>query len=480
MKRYAFLGPGLLLISRFATQVIVPIIALLIIRYLDPDQFGIYASALAITTLLMVVCDFGIQQAVLQHAAQKKDPLGLVLQRFFLLSLGYAVLAFGILGLWFMLGNYSHQTASLAFLLGINFLRIPILSVITAGLQIRSEYLRIGSWNLGVSLGYALTTLIAIATQTNLLVLVALPNILSFSITLMALIIEGHRLRLFTTQIIPTSLSLRHIIVASTQFGSSSAMHRLYHNSDAAILSALRAPIEVGFYTAAFRLIEFINTIPSVVFNQVLQAKYFLWSHTREERLHGYYLMTTKLMFSIGVVVAIVLSLFSREIVLLIFGKQHSDTALFLAIMAWAIPARFWASSPGAILLTDGRVGDKMKLQAYIVTLNITLNLVTIPLFGGLAAAVMMVVTDSCLAIFYTIAVQRLFNFRIAGQLIYLGVAGLLAILFLTINNLIGSLDFVIKCWLGLGFIFATTFLTLYSLDDVSKKELRLLMSRGT
>jgi len=69
--------------------------------------------------------------------------------------------------------------------------------------------------------------------------------------------------------------------------------------------------------------------------------------------------------------------------------------------LAGAVTFRYWASATGAVLTTDNLVERKVRLQGGIALLNLALNLILIPLYGALAAAITTVISDMLLSVGY-------------------------------------------------------------------------------
>lgn len=401
-------APTILLVSRYAANVIGPFVGLLLVRYLGPEPYGLYASATAVTSLFAVLCDFGLQQAALEMASTGQYPVSAVVRGILRLGTLYTLMAYSAVVLWVIAGPYQTVTAWLALVTALGFFQAPLLTAVTAALQVQGRYGRLALWNWLASLTSWAGTLAAILTDAGMYAVVTWPLVMGWVRTATMIMWERRALGLTGDRSgwplpVPSKVLLRR----SWRFGSSGIMHQLYHRSDAALLSLMRDPLEVGQYAVAFRLVELLNAFPGVVFNEVLYPKYFRWFAHARHKVAQYYEFTFKWMLMVGLIAASVTTIFGRDAVFLVFGSAQQPSAAFLSVMVWAVPARYLAASAGAVLTTGYQIEKKLKIQVGLALLNVGMNAFLIPRYGGMASAALMVATDAALLTAYTIAVHR-------------------------------------------------------------------------
>ena len=119
--------------------------------------------------------------------------------------------------------------------------------------------------------------------------------------------------------------------------------------------------------------------------------------------------MMNKVVFTVGVLANIFVLLFGKDVIGLIFGESQGDASYYLFIMSFSIPLFFLASAMGALLTTGGHLRNKIKIQTVVAILNVALNIIFVPKYGAIAAALLVNVTNIILIIGY-------------GCYIYLGV----------------------------------------------------------
>jgi O-antigen/teichoic acid export membrane protein len=130
--------------------------------------------------------------------------------------------------------------------------------------------------------------------------------------------------------------------------------------------------------------------------------------------------------------------------------------------MMAAIPFRFLVVSFGAILTTDNLVRTRIKIQLKIAILNVGSNVLFVPIYGALAAAILMVITDILLMIGYLIAANKHITDTHFGRKIHYQIPMLLILLitalfisqfeliYKTVVSIIIVIMFVVVSWLSL------------------------------
>jgi len=163
----------------------------------------------------------------------------------------------------------------------------------------------------------------------------------------------------------------------------------------------MRPSIEVGFYQVSFGVIGLVYVIPSIVFNQVLYPKYFKLSKTDRGHYQLLYGLTSKLMLVLGCSLCLGIWAIGDIVIKILFGEAYTSSIIYLFILALAVPFRYWASAAGSVLTTDNLAERKVKIQGIVAVINLVINLIFIPIYGALCAAVTTVICEIILAISY-------------------------------------------------------------------------------
>jgi polysaccharide transporter, PST family len=160
----------------------------------------------------------------------------------------------------------------------------------------------------------------------------------------------------------------------------------LYSRIDQVMLAQMLGNREVGLYSAAIRLSEIWNFIPSIIVSSVMPSltEYRLRSsNLYTQRLQQLYTLVARVAY----MVAIPISLFASPLVRLVYGDSYGYSGLVLAVHIWSCMFVFLGVATTPWTINEG----KMRVALYQTILgaicNIVLNLYLIPLYGALGCA---------------------------------------------------------------------------------------------
>ncbi len=197
---------------------------------------------------------------------------------------------------------------------------------------------------------------------------------------------------------------IREVRAACLGFMAIDAATVVYYRCDIILLEYLTGnSAEVGYYSAAYRFLEGV-----VLMAMPLRVVWFrklrlVWEEKRffEQQL----LKMGLVMLGAAFLVAGVGAFFSREIVFLTFGPEYADS---VALLPWLLVSLVFVLPNG--VLTQGIVArNRERYYAFAAggaaLLNIGLNFVLIPAFGGMGAAWATIATEGFLGVFLLVGV---------------------------------------------------------------------------
>jgi O-antigen/teichoic acid export membrane protein len=181
-------------------------------------------------------------------------------------------------------------------------------------------------------------------------------------------------------------------------FSLAASTQAVYNDIDKAILSREGLIREDGFYTLAYRIIDFAATPGDAISASVLPRYFQLQNRGGPRPVVRLALKSILVMAGIGIVVAVILW-FSAPIVPRLVGGDFGGVMHALRLLC-VIPLLRGVHmvSGNALSATDNQ---KLRLvsQFSVAAINVGLNFWWIPLFGWVAAAWSSVVSDGLLAV---------------------------------------------------------------------------------
>jgi len=221
----------------------------------------------------------------------------------------------------------------------------------------------------------------------------------------------------------------------------------VYFQIDNVLLSIFRDVEEVGFYQGAIRLIIATEMLPLVLSNAI----YPTISRVLKESEKDAVAIMQKMMYVvliIGLPIGATIMMLAKPIVLLIFGSNYTAIVSALAIVAWLVPIRFCGHILGTALSASGNQKFRTWASWLAVGVNITMNLIMLPRYGYIGAAITSVFTSFFLVSFYYVALHlRFYRFEVFRVIVRLALPMAALLIFL---RLAGQLNVFLAAGAGL------------------------------
>lgn len=184
----------------------------------------------------------------------------------------------------------------------------------------------------------------------------------------------------------------RKVFKESWPLGLTAIFIFLYHRIDQIILFHLKGPGEVGLYSAAARIAESFNVLPVALMVLVLpfMSRYYELSRNDFESI---YRLSFKYLLIFIIPVATCISFFSDTIATFFYGGGFSPSSQALYILIWAEVFVFLGIVNNSVLIASGRQRIDPVLTGVSAFINIVLNLILIPKYGIIGAAVVSLVS---------------------------------------------------------------------------------------
>lgn len=93
---------------------------------------------------------------------------------------------------------------------------------------------------------------------------------------------------------------------------------------------------EIGWYAGAYRLLEALSAIPGILGSAIFPTLVHLRSH-QDDRFPRLLLLSIKLVLLSSLPLACLLGVFSREVIVAVYGKAYEPGGAFLSILAWSV-----------------------------------------------------------------------------------------------------------------------------------------------
>jgi O-antigen/teichoic acid export membrane protein len=180
----------------------------------------------------------------------------------------------------------------------------------------------------------------------------------------------------------------------------------IYFRETLVLMSVLSSARETGYYSAAFKIVEVLTTVPWILASSGLPI---LARAARDDSARLSY--AVQRLFEVGLILGVWMSastiVGARLGIDVVAGSKFHPSIGVLQIQALAIVTSFVAAILGYALLSVREYRQLLRANVLAVTVVTILALVLIPAYGARGAAVAPTVAEACLGLAYAISLAR-------------------------------------------------------------------------
>ncbi len=373
-----------MILSRFGAQGLTVVFAVALARRLGSAGFGEYAFIAALVYVANSLTTFGTDMVLIREIAARDDLSGLPAA----LTLQLLLSALLILAVWLFGPHIPNQSAAT-----ILALRIYALSLIPlAFFTVFSTALR----GLQRMDAYAALNLILAALQASL-VLIPHIDLVGLSILLLGVqavvaIVAGW----MCAAILPgfwrawrvSAGGLTALVQACAPFALLTVLGMTYQKLSIYMLSTMTSAADTGLFSAAARAVEASKTVHLAIFAALYPAMALAQNRGADrKKLADSIHASRNILLVGGAIAALILFLFARPIVALLYGSEYLPAVPILRILAWTlIPFTVNSYLTLSFIASHRELVVARALAASLLALFI-LNLWQIPAQGAVGSA---------------------------------------------------------------------------------------------
>jgi PST family polysaccharide transporter len=377
-------------------------------RYLGPERFGMLSYAMAVAALLGSAATLGTDNVVLRELVQRPGEEGAILASASAVRLAGALLSAAAIVFAALAMEQGHpQVRLLVLLAGAAILFKPFdaadvwfQSRTDSGPPVRARgaaFLLVTATKVGLVLAVAPVAAFAACEP--------LTAGLSALFLLVAYARRGRRFTLAGA----SWREARYLLRESWPLLLAGMAIMVYTRIDQVMLENMLGPqgaSAVGLYSVALRLSEVWYFVPMAIVPAVFPALV----EARKQGEAAYLALFGRLlslMSALALGVALPMTFLSGPVIRLVFGGRYQGAGPILAVHIWTTLFVFWGVVAEAWYLNEGLARLTLYRTVAAACLNVLLNLVLIPRWGGLGAAVATLIAQASSAWLSNLALAR-------------------------------------------------------------------------
>ena len=403
------------------------VVTIFVVRYLGPKDFGLLSYAISFYGLFSAISILGLESITIRELVKNPDKRDDILGSVFLLRLlgGVCTIIFIALTLYF-----SGESTNISILI-----LIVSVSAIFQSFSVVDYYFR-AEVKAKYSV-YVFSSAVLIVAVLKIMLIIIEAELIYFVIVFSVeflLAAFGFLIVYRFNKLKLSGWKLNKKIAVSLLKDSwplilSGLVVSVYMKVDQVMIKNMLNSEEVGYYAAAVKLSEAWYFIPVALTNSlfpaIVNAKKVSvdFYNNRMQKLYD-------ILAWMAIAIALPVSIFSSEIISIIFGNEFQSAAPVLTIYVWAGVAVFLGVASSQYLINENLTKLSFSRTFIGMVLNILLNFILIPKYGIVGAAIATLVS-------YTIATFSLiFNKNTTYQIVIM----VKSILFITFFQYIFNL----------------------------------------
>jgi len=381
-----------LFIERIVRIVVSFVVTIFVVRYLGPKEFGLFSYALSFFWLFGSLSTFGLEAITTREIVKYPDKKDEINGTVFFLRLAGSVSAIIIIAVTLFLTGEETYTAILILILSGSFLfqSFSVIEYYFRGI-VKAKYN-----------AYALSASVILSSALKVIFILIKAPLIYFVFAVvfeyvalavgLVLVYQHFKLSIFNWKYSKTIAS--SLLKDSWPLALSGIVVMIYVRIDQIMIKNMMSVEAVGYYSAAVRLCEAWYFIPVTLCNSIFPAIVNAKNVSQEfynNRMQKLYDLLTWLAIGIAVPVTV----FSSQIIDLLFGNEFSPAAPVLTIYIWAGVAVFLGVASSQYLINENLTKLSFSRNFIGMILNIVLNFILIPKFGIIGSAVATLISYS-------------------------------------------------------------------------------------
>ena len=389
---------SVLFISQLVSYVLAFFYTLYSARYIGTTNFGIISFAAAISGLFSIATDLGLSTLTIREIARDKSRTYKYYGNHGSIKLILSLLTMSALVLFVNIGSFDAITRYVVYLIGssviINAFNGVFSSMFRAYEQM--EYQSISEIINAVVLFVGI--LVCVFTKQSVIMVSLVYVIASLCMLTFSFIVCTRNYGLIHFQ---ADLSFwKYLIMNAYPLAITSIFALISFRMNTILLNMLTSNAVVGEYTAAFNLMQALIFIPTVFSTAILPifAKFYVDS---TDMLAYSYKKSLKYLTIISLPISMGTLVLANKIILFMYGPSYINTVPILELIIWALPAIFLSYILGTSIASINKQHETIKATFFCLLFSTIGNYILINLFSGIGAAMITVLNEVSMVVFY-------------------------------------------------------------------------------
>lgn len=378
----------------------------IIARALGAEKIGIYASALAMTTMFVIFVDLGFTNVLIREASKYKEKLQNIFSTVLFSKIFFGILSYIALAVVVQLLGFDIEFKRLVYVSGITMIFDSFhLSVYGAMRSLGNlKYEAIGMVS-SQFITLVLGTFFVFSGFPLIYLMIAflVPSFLNSCYSALVASIK------YKIKIVPkySKANLKIISKIAVPFALAAIFGRIYSYIDVILLKKIAGDVQVGYYSTPSKISFAFQFIPLALVASLFPrfSEYFV---SNKERLAYIFEQSMKFLFLVALPISIGIYVLADDIIIFVFTEKFIHSIAPLKILVISLSFSFISFPIAAFLNACSKQVAQTVIAGCVLVVNVVCNLILIPKFGAVGAAYSALAGNICLALFGYLIIPKI------------------------------------------------------------------------
>ena len=388
------------------------VFTIIMARWLGSSDFGMFYFALAFVQLFHSFSELGIWTILVRDVAQFRE------QRLFTyvnnavpLRACLALLTYGLMVLVITFSSYSADVKQAVYILGVGTGLSTVVRIYLAAFRAFENMKYEGCGAAVLSIVYTSVGVPLLLKGYGIAGL-AIANLLG-DICHAVYVASAYK-RVFKCRLLQFEMDLqlwKYLLIAGLPLGISKVFTFVESKIDVILLSLIRSPVEVGWYSAARRICDMLRAFPTAFYGSLFP----LWSNyfrSDMQSLQDTSVKTYRFMIFLALPIAVVFTILPDKILTFLLGAEYVPAYYALRVLGWLVVISYVGTAFGSLLISSDNCKTFTVIIGIQLVTTILLSLLLGPAFGATGISIAVVMSHGLNTLLcYLMVSKKLFSF---------------------------------------------------------------------
>lgn len=397
----------ILFVGQIITIVLSYLCTVFTARHLGAEGFGILSFAIAFTGVSCLLSDLGLSVLITREMSRNYSLAGKYIGNVLVIKIILTVLTLGFTAVVVNPLVYPFQTTIVVYFITLATILASFKNVFYSIFQVlqKMEYITIG--NIIYSVLLLAGTIIAINRNLEI-------TLFASVYFLASLISLGYSIYICSGKFVIPKIEFdlpfwKNLLKESIPFWMTSVFVVIYFKMDMVMLSMVKGDEAVGWYAAAYRLIDGLSFIPAVLMTVMFPIFSSCYVDSKAS-LELAFEKSLKFLTIVAIPIGVGTTILADEIIMIFYGSEYMPSATALKILIWANVLCFIDWTPSTLLNSTNRQRPFMVFTFIGAILNLVLNYILIPSWSYQGAGIATVITELVVGLLMLSYIQKTHN----------------------------------------------------------------------